>query len=243
MRLGTLLAIALVLMVYVWGVWPAATRPSTRPALRAPTAPFVPPTMPALSAEDETVLAAVRDGEAVSPLPLYYLLKRASAAGATQEAPLAVEPGQLLAQPGAFRGRLVRLEGVFLREYAVELPENLAGVRQTLNGDIGSAAGTITSFVLPVRASTGCRVGDSVELTGYFLQVRRFAGADGQMHDGPLVIGRALTGLRRPEPIPLAWIVSLGVSAVMVVGLVAGLTVLKQRRRKKVSGTFFRKST
>jgi len=235
-RLVVVGAIAVVLTVYIWGVWPGATRPTTQP-ISVPVPPVrpIPSSLPALSAVDETVLAEVRDGEAVRERPYYFLLKRAVETPPPVEARgLRVEAEQLMTHPGTFRGRLVCVRGVFLRESAVDLPANLAGVREARQGEIGSVGGTLVTFVLPQAGATGARLGDDVELTGYFLQVRQFqSGADGEAHTGPVVLGVTLTHSSRREPVPVGWIIGLVVSVILVIGLVAVVNVARQRRAQR----------
>ena len=138
-----------------------------------------------------------------------------------------MEAEQLLTHPGTFRGQIVRLRGVFLREYEVEYPENLSGLRQAMTGEVGSPGGTLVTYVLPRSAATDCRLGDDVTVTGRFLQVRRFtSGREGRTYEGPLIMAVAIDRHQRPV-VPWQRWVALGVAgAAAVIGLAVGLAQL-----------------
>ena len=242
-RLAVLALVTVGLAYCLWGPWPGSPTPLSRPAapLPPPVRP-IPASLPALPAEDLTVLADVRDGDPVRDLPYYFLLKRAASEVAGGMPALRVEAEDLLASPQTYRGRLVRLEGIFLREYEVDLPENLGGVRQVRSGEIGSSGGAITTFVLPRAGPSGCRYGDDVALTGWFLQVRAYVSAqDGKAHEGPLVMGQSVEWLRRPRRAPGGLALALGALAVVVLGAVVARALRGQRRaagrRRTASGS------
>lgn len=233
-RLLVLVAVACAVLGLVWLVQPERLGPATRPALALP-GPLrpIPASLPALSPEAETILGTVRDGDAVRDLPYYFLLREARAARAAAAAPpsaIDVEPEDLMAHPAVFRGRVVRMAGVFLREYPVELPENLSGIQRVTTGEMGSRGGTLVTFVVPQEEPIDGRFGEDLVLTGYFLQVRRFVSREGAPQEGPLMILTSVQRTPARERPPVIWIVGFAAGGVLLVGGVAALTLARQRR-------------
>lgn len=235
-RLVVLAAVVAALTIAVWVVVPSGTGPTTRPVSPAgPPVRPIPASLPVLTGEEATVLAQARDGEPVRDLPFYYLLKRAADARDTPPAePINVEAEQVVAHPATFRGRLVRLRGVFLRDYPVSYPENLAGVREARTGEIGSDGGTIVTFVLPGSNAGPCRLGDTVAMTGYFLQVRRFtSGEDGRSHSGPLILATSLERLSTGETVSAAWVAVPAILVALVIGVMTVAVLVSHGRQRK----------
>jgi hypothetical protein len=235
LRLGIWVAATAVLSIHLWGGWPGAAPSATRPrpALPPPLRPL-PTSLPALSGEDLLVLAEVRDREPVCVLPYCYLLRRAVTTVPVE--PLQVAPEDLLAAPETYRGRPVRLTAIFLRDYLEALPENLAGIREVRTGEVGSPSGVITTFVLPRPDPIGCRQGDDVLVTGYFLQVRRYVVADARGEsrtaDGPIIIARSVKNLSPLARAPVLRLALCGAAAGALIAAVAVVTLLRQRRRR-----------
>lgn len=111
---------------------------------------------------------------------------------------------ELFGQPRSFRGRLVRLRGVFHRLEQVRAPANDDGIEDFWQGwlelDGGPANPVVVQCLrLPAGMPTGMNIRAAAEVVGYFFKNWAYAAAD-TVRVAPLVMTRE--PLWRPPPSP-----------------------------------------
>lgn len=146
-------------------------------------------------------LADVKDGAALEPEPLYWLIGQADKGFGTTDLITERMPetsvAELEARPADFRGKPVKLTGVVARFKSEDrLPANPSGIEAVSEGDLDIGPQRVW-FVIP-RTGVDIRSGDRVRLIGLFFKIYRYQDAEGRRGLGPAVVITNISLLSRP---------------------------------------------
>jgi len=155
------------------------------------------------------------------------LLAAGPAALAKTPAPR-VSFAELFGQPRSFRGRLVRIKGVFHRVEELKAPENHYGIEHYWQGWLEPAGGPASPIVvqflrLPEGMPSGLKVHEPVDVTGYFFKRYAYNAAD-TIRVAPLLM--ALEPVWKPLPPVTPGGTSLGTWAIVTMAAFVAATML-----------------
>jgi hypothetical protein len=135
---------------------------------------------------------------------------------------------ELFGQPRSFRGRLLRIKGVFHRVEELKAPENHYGIDHYWQGWLEPAGGPASPIVvqflrLPEGMPTGLKVHEPVDVTGYFFKRYAYNAAD-TIRVAPLLM--ALEPAWKPLPPVTPGGTSLGTWAIVTMAALVAATLL-----------------
>lgn len=135
---------------------------------------------------------------------------------------------ELFGQPRSFRGRLVRMKGVFHRAEELTAPANSYGIDRYWQGWLEPAGGPVSPVVvqflkLPEGMPTGLKIHEPVEVTGYFFKRYAYNAAD-TIRVAPLIM--ALEPAWKPLPPVTPGGTSLGTWAIVTMAALVAATFL-----------------
>jgi hypothetical protein len=115
---------------------------------------------------------------------------------------------ELFGQPRSFRGRLVRMKGVFHRVEELTAPANSYSIDRYWQGWLEPAGGPVSPVVVqflqvPEGMPTGLKIHEPVEVTGYFFKRYAYNAAD-TIRVAPLVMSLVLMRSSWPWYTPLS---------------------------------------
>jgi len=182
-------------------------------------------------------LDAIRDGAAIEPQPLYYLLREAETRRPADDlfmkrAPV-VTLAELRAEADKFRCKPVVIRGTVNRVERSTLPENPSGIRQVLEGELVVGREGLCMF-LTTRVGP-LSVGQDVELRGLFMKLVTYASRGGGQDTAPLVIASHPVFLRTGKTASggRSWDVLLTVLMLLAVIYLVMIFVLRRRQRSR----------
>lgn len=135
---------------------------------------------------------------------------------------------ELFGQPRSFRGRLVRMKGVFHRVEELTAPANGYGIDRYWQGWLEPAGGPVSPVVvqflkLPEGMPTGLKIHEPVEVAGYFFKRYAYNAAD-TIRVAPLIM--ALEPAWKPLPPVTPGGTSLGTWAIVTMAALVAATFL-----------------
>jgi hypothetical protein len=138
---------------------------------------------------------------------------------------------ELFGQPRSFRGRLVRIKGVFHRVEELKAPENHYGIDRYWQGWLEPAGGPASPIVvqflhLPEGMPAGMKVHEPVDVTGYFFKRYAYNAAD-TIRVAPLLM--ALEPAWKPLPPVAPGGTSLGTVAIVTMAALVAATLIGMR--------------
>jgi hypothetical protein len=138
---------------------------------------------------------------------------------------------EVFGQPRSFRGRLVRIKGVFHRVEELKAPENHYRIDRYWQGWLEPAGGPVSPLVvqflhLPEGMPVGMKVHEPVDVTGYFFKRYAYNAAD-TIRVAPLLM--ALEPAWKPLPPVTPGGTSLGTWAIVTMSALVAATLLGMR--------------
>jgi hypothetical protein len=135
---------------------------------------------------------------------------------------------ELFGQPRSFRGRLVRMKGVFHRVEELTAPANSYSIDRYWQGWLEPAGGPVSPVVVqflqvPEGMPTGLKIHEPVEVTGYFFKRYAYNAAD-TIRVAPLVM--SLEPVWKPLPPITPGGTSLGTWAIVTMSALVAATFL-----------------
>lgn len=135
---------------------------------------------------------------------------------------------ELFGQPRSHRGRLVRFRGTLHRLEKMTAPANDYDIGDYWQGWLEPEGGPVSPIVvyflrLPDGMPHGMKIGEPVEVVGYFFKRWAYAAADA-VRIAPLVL--ALEPIWKPRPAGSAARNSIGAVALVTMAIVVALTML-----------------
>lgn len=135
---------------------------------------------------------------------------------------------ELFGQPRSYRGRLVRFRGTLHRLEKLTAPANQYDIRDYWQGWLEPEGGPVSPIVvyflrLPDGMPHGMKIGEQVEVVGYFFKRWAYAATD-TVRIAPLVLSLEPIWKKRPAGSPAGN--SLGTVALVTMAAVVVLTIL-----------------
>lgn len=151
------------------------------------------------SIRDDTISS--RDEQACS-LPLFDILKKTELDTLRKASVGKIAYAQLFRQPRQYRGRLVTVAGVVQSVYHVHLFPNEFGIKEYYQVwlapfDNRFAPIVVYSLSLPKGFRTGDKIGEEVEVTGFFFKRWAYEAKDAT-RTAPTILAKTLEWQKRP---------------------------------------------
>ena len=177
---------------------------------------------------DDTVF---RGAEEEAWFQIWMTLRSTDMRSLSKSAARRVSFVELFGQPRSYRGRLVRFRGTLHRLEKMTAPANDYDIKEYWQGWLEPDGGPVSPIVvyflrLPDGMPHGLKIGEPVEVVGYFFKRWAYAATD-TVRIAPLVL--ALEPIWKPRPTGSPTGNSIGTVALVTMGVVVALTMLGMR--------------